>query len=103
MNRSERAANQEARLRAQRAALTKAMAKTQAIQRAEERKQRDKRRYLVGKLLDEAGLLAWSDADLQAVAQALSRLVEVPNPGALVEGLLDEATLAGDASLDGGR
>jgi hypothetical protein len=88
MNRSERAAQQEASLRTKRAALKKAMAKTQAIQRAEARKQRDKRRALVGQMVEDAGLFAWSDADLKAVVQALSRLLEVSNPAAVVEGLL---------------
>jgi hypothetical protein len=95
MTRSERAAKQEALLRTKRAALQKAMAHSQAIQRVEARKQRDKRRYLVGTLCDEAGLLTWSDADLAEVVQVLARLVAVPHPGAIIEGLLHGLSMNG--------
>jgi hypothetical protein len=98
MTRSERAAQQEARLRTQMDVLTKAMARMQAIQREEERKERDRRRYLVGTLFEEAGLMAWSDADLSAVCQALIPLLDTPNPGAVLDGLLRESVTDAGAS-----
>jgi hypothetical protein len=90
MTRSERAALQEARLRAQRDALDKPIARAQAIQREDARKQRDRRRYLVGRLCDEAGLLTWSDAELRAVIEALASLRDTPHPAEVLVGLVRE-------------
>jgi hypothetical protein len=103
MTRAERAAQQAARLRAQREVLTKELAKTQAIERAEARKQRDKRRVLVGQMVEDAGLFAWSNADLKAVVQGLARLAGVPNPGAVVEALLHGISPNGTADENQGK
>ena len=95
MNRIERAMQQAARLRSKQEVLAKRLAKTQAIQRVEERKQRDKRRYLVGQLVEETGLFAWSDADLAAVIQALTPLRDTPHPAEVLAGMLHGITLNG--------
>ena len=94
MTRAERAERQAARLRAKREAITKQLASAEARQRVDERKARDKRRYLVGQMVDDAGLFAWTDADLAAVVQALTSLRDVPHPGAVLEGLLQHTPVA---------
>ena len=86
--RAERAAERAAKLRSDREATDKAIAQQEAIVRREERKSRDKRRYRIGKLVDEAGLFAWSDTDLAAVMETLATLRAVHHPGAVLEGLL---------------
>lgn len=58
--------------------------------REETRKATHKRRYHVGVLAEEAGLFAWSDADLAAVFAVLGTLREVSHPAAVLEGLLVE-------------
>jgi hypothetical protein len=71
----------------------KALARTQALRREETRKATDKRRYAVGALADEAGLLAWSNADLRAVFTLLARLADAGQPVAVLEECLREPTL----------
>jgi hypothetical protein len=93
ITRAERVAQAEARLRDPKATLAKGLARAQAVQRSEEKKARDKRRYLVGQMADEAGLFAWSDADLHAVLTSLATLRDVPHPGAVLAGLLQESSL----------
>ena len=70
------------------AASRKAIMQAEASVREETRKATNKRRYHTGALADEAGLLAWSDTDLQKVFLAVARLRETPNPGAVLESLL---------------
>ena len=61
---------------------------------AASQKDRAAKRALVGKLAEQAGLCAWSARDLQACFAVLARLADTPNPGAVLEGLLD-ASLTG--------
>jgi hypothetical protein len=71
-----------------------AVAQAEAVVREERRKATNKTRYYVGALADNAGLLAWSVEDIKAVFAALKPLLEVPNPGRMLEGLfLEEAEL----------
>jgi len=91
MTRAERAAKDEAELLLAKEALTKKIAEKRAVVREEARKQRDARRMFAGTLLDEARLLAWSDADLAAVIEALAVLRDVPQPGKVLASLLDES------------
>jgi len=92
--RAERAAKAKAHLETKRADHAKAIAKQAAILREEARKARDKRRYLVGKLVDEAGLFAWSDTQLTAVMQALAPFASLPNAHLLLAQVLIRAPLA---------
>jgi hypothetical protein len=75
------------------AASRKAIMQAEASVREETRKATNKRRYHVGALADEAGLFAWSNADLAAVFTVLACLVETPNPARALEGLLLDVAL----------
>jgi hypothetical protein len=66
----------------------KAIAQAEATVREETRKAVNKRRYHVGALADDAGLFAWSNADLAAAFAVLALLCDTPNPAAVLEGLL---------------
>jgi hypothetical protein len=66
----------------------KAVALAEAAQREAARKDLHKRRYHVGALAHEAGLFVWSNADLAGVFAVLAKLRDVPNPGAVLEGIL---------------
>jgi hypothetical protein len=68
----------------------KHLAAIQAQQKAAAKKLRDRRRYRVGAMADEAGLLVWSDADLAAVCAVLAQLKDVPHPAAVLEALLED-------------
>jgi hypothetical protein len=68
----------------------KALAKIESAQRHEQRKARNKRRYVVGTLADKAGLLAWRDADLATVFAVLTKLAQGTNPVTALEGFLGE-------------
>jgi len=81
-------AEEERRAQEKRVAQRKTIMQAEASVREETRKATNKRRYYVGALADEAGLLAWSDTDLQKVFLAVARLRETPNPGAVLESLL---------------
>jgi hypothetical protein len=94
MTRAEKAARAEARLRDRKKTIAKGIAQAQAVQRGEDRKARDKRRYLVGKLVEDAGLLALSDSGLEALLQALGPLLPLPNPHLRLGSLLARAPLA---------
>jgi hypothetical protein len=72
----------------------KAIAQQAAIVREAHRKLRDKRRYLVGKLADEAGLFGWDDATLTGLFQMLRVLMDTSDPVAVLESLLTEVTSA---------
>lgn len=88
MTRSERAAQQLASLQRRQEALATQLGRAEARQQALLHRQQDRRRMVAGKIVDDAGLFAWSNADLQTVFQALSRLVDVSNPAAVIEALL---------------
>src|SRR3989442_381622 len=55
---------------------------------AEEQKALRKRRMQVGTVVEQSGLFVLDDTTLAALFQALARVVDTPNPAALVEGLL---------------
>ena len=101
MTRAERLDRAAARAKAQLEAQRKALAQIQAAQYAEEKKARTKRRLVVGELADQAGLFALSDTVLAGLFAALSRLVEVPDPVAVLEGLLSDAEGQPGTSVDG--
>src|SRR2546430_15119065 len=101
MTRAERAARAEARLRARKERIAKEIAQVQTVQRGEDRKVRDKRRYLVGKMVDDAGLFAWTDADLTAVFQALTSLLTVSQPGAVLASFLQDVCGPPGMSVEG--
>jgi hypothetical protein len=92
--RAERAAEAEAKFRTRKEALTREIARQQAVQRNEDRKARDKRRYLVGKMLDEAGLFAWSDASVERVVELLAPLGPLANPDLIIGRVLARIPLA---------
>lgn len=57
--------------------------------RAQVQKARAQRRRQVGKLAEQHGLCTWSDADLRACFEVLSRLSGTPHPAGVLEGCLD--------------
>jgi hypothetical protein len=101
MTRAERAALREQRLKDQLAATRRQLAQVEAQNRAAERTARNKRRFQVGLLADQAGLFALDDAGLARLFAALSRLVAIPDPVATLEGLLCDAEGQPGTSVDG--
>jgi len=91
MTRAERLAQTEARARAKLDADRTRLAQVQAQQRDAERQARHKRRVLVGKLAEDAGLFALEDATLAAVFAQLSPLVAAGDPVAALVALLQDA------------
>lgn len=91
MTRAERDALSEQRLKEDIAAKSRQLAQVQARRTEDARKQRDHRRFQVGKLAEEAGLCAWDDATLVGLFQVLARLGDVPDPVKLLDGLVGEA------------
>ena len=81
-------ADQEAARQQQLAATRKQIAQLQAQQREEERKARTRRQAHIGRLADQAGLLAWDDATLHAAFACLAQLLTAPNPVALLDVVL---------------
>ena len=67
-----------------------ALASVKSALREQARKTRDQRRYHVGRLADEAGLLVWEDSTLADLFTLLATLQAVPTPVAVLEGLLRE-------------
>jgi hypothetical protein len=94
MTRAERATEAEAKLRRRKEDLDKEIARQQAVQRTEDRKARDKRRYLVGKMVDEAGLFAWSDASVEKVVELLAPLGPLANPDLIIGRVMARIPLA---------
>lgn len=92
MTRDERAAQHILQLRKRQAVLEKQLAHAEAQQQVQRRKAREKRRYLRGALVEDAGLDAWSDADLSAVLHILSALRDTPQPAARLNALLHGVT-----------
>ena len=68
-----------------------ALAHRQARLREVTRAATNKRRYQVGALADDAGLLAWSNADLAGLFTALATLKDVSNPIAVLQAILDDS------------
>jgi len=91
MTRAERLAQTEARTRAKLDADRKRLAQVQAQQRDAERQALHKRRVLVGKLAEDAGLFALDDALLAGLFARLAPLAAVATPVAALEALLQDA------------
>ena len=90
MTRAERCAERERKLKAKMEADGKAFAQLQANNRAQDRADRDKRRYKVGAMLDKTGLFVWDDTTIGALCQTLITLRECPDPVAVLKRLLSE-------------
>ena len=88
MPRKERPADREQRLKQDLADVKRALKQAQAERREEERTARNRRRFLVGLMADEHGLLVWDDQTLAGLFQTLALLRETPNPIAVLESLL---------------
>jgi hypothetical protein len=69
--------------------------------RRDAQQQREQRYQTVGRMLEAAGLLVWSDADLAAVIEVLRLLLEAPNPGAVLASILQgmDGTLSTSLTL----
>jgi hypothetical protein len=83
------------------AAEKRTLASIASAQRAEAKKARDKRRYQVGLLADDAGLLALDDAFLKELLALLRQVAQQADPHATVATCL--RTMAGmpGMSVDG--
>ena len=90
MTRAERLAQTEARARAKLDADRKRLAQVQAQQRDAERWALHKRRALIGKLVEEAGLFCLDDATLGGLFARLAPLVDAPDPVAVLDALLSD-------------
>ena len=101
MTRAERLAQTEARARAKLDADRKRLAQVQAQQRDAERQALHKRRVLVGKLVEEAGLFCLEDATLAGLFARLTPLVEAPDPVALLDALLSDGGSPPSGSVPG--
>jgi hypothetical protein len=101
MTRAERLAQTEARARAKLDADRHRLAQVQAQQRDAARQALHRRRMLVGKLAEDAGLFALDDALLAGLFARLSPLVEAPDPVAALEALLQAAGGPPGTSVDG--
>jgi hypothetical protein len=101
MTRVERLAQQEARAKEKLREDRQKHAQVQSKRREEEKRQRTKRYFLVGKMADDAGLLGLSNADLTGLFAVLARLVDTPNPVATLESLLCDVDGSPGTSVDG--
>jgi hypothetical protein len=90
MTREERAARKRQRLQDKLAADKHALAQADAAYRDEQRTARNKRRYRLGTLADDAGLDRWDEATLRGLFGLLAHLRETPNPVAVLETLFSE-------------
>jgi hypothetical protein len=101
MTRLERLAQQEARAKTKLEKERQRHAEVQRLRQEEDRRQRAKRYQLIGQMLDSAGLLALSDADLAALVRLLAPLAQVPNPVVVLESLLGESERLARGGVDG--
>jgi len=83
------------------AAEKRKLATIASAQRAEQRKVRDQRRYQVGTLCDEAGLVALDDALLKELLALLGQVVQQADPHATVAACLRTIASMPGRSLDG--
>ena len=90
MTRTERLAKAEASAKEELARQRERLAKVQARQREDARKALTKRRLLVGEMVLDTPLASLDDQVLQGLFQVLAALVAVPDPVALLEGLLSD-------------
>jgi hypothetical protein len=88
MTRAERLADQEARAQARLEEQRARLAQAKRARQQEDKRVRLQRYVLVGQMADDAGLLALSDADLAVLFQALTPLLTMPDPGAVLTSLL---------------
>lgn len=101
MTRAERLAQTEARARAKLEAQRKQLAQVQAAQREEDRKALHRRRLQVGKLAEDAGLLALEDTTLAALFARLTPLAIAADPIAALDALLRDASGLPGMSVEG--
>jgi hypothetical protein len=101
MTRLERLAQQKARAAAQYAATQAKLAQLAAQERAAQRDALRKRRAIVGKLAQEAGLFALDDATIGQLFAVLARLVETPDPVGALEGLLCDVEVQPGRPVEG--
>ena len=101
MTRAERLAEQEAKAKAKRDNDHATYRAKRSARLAEEKHQRRKRHSRVGRLADDAGLLALSDADLAGLFAAFAPLTHVPHPVAVMASLLADGVCPALGSVDG--
>ena len=101
MTRAERLARTEAHARAKLDADRTRLKQVQAQQRDAERQVLHRRRVLVRKLVEEAGLFGLDDATLTGLFARLSPLVDAPDPVALLASLLRASASPACASVPG--
>jgi hypothetical protein len=94
MTREERAALKAQRLKNKLATDRQELAQAEAVYRDEQRASRNKRRYRMGTLADEAGLAIWDEPTLQALFEVLARLRELPDPVAVLDALFSDPVMA---------
>ncbi len=99
--RAERLANAERLAREQLERQRDRLAKVQAAQRAEERKDVHKRRLVVGQLVESAGLFVLDDTTLGALFTLLAPFVHMPNPVPVLESLLADTERLAAVSVPG--
>src|SRR6266702_8323551 len=90
MTRAERLAKAEERARARLEVQRHRLVQVQAQQRDAERWALHKRRALIGKLVEEAGLFCLDDATLEGLFARLAPLVDAPDPVAVLDALLSD-------------
>lgn len=101
MTRTERATLRAQKLKDALDLKKRELAQVQAQQRAAERTERTKRRLAVGMLAEEHGLFAFDHTTLAGMFQALQVLHDVPNPVAVLEGLLASTGRLDPVSVNG--
>ena len=79
----------------------KAYATIQGQLRALEKKTRDRRRYHLGQLVEEAGLADLDDAILRPLLALVGNVASMPNPVALLEALMPQGSNTPGTSVDG--
>jgi len=87
-------ADEEAAYKQRQAENKKALEQLDKQDREADKKAREKRRYQLGKLADDTGLLAWDDLTLTGLFQALTLLLDTPDPVAVLEGVLTDTNAA---------
>jgi hypothetical protein len=101
MNRLERLAQQKARAAEKHAATQAKLAQLAAQERAVQREALRKRRAIVGKLAEDAGLFALDDPTLAQLFAALARVVDTPDPVGHLEALFATVGGALDRTVEG--
>ena len=94
MTREERAALKAQRLKNKLAMDKLALSQAEAVYRDEQRTSRNKRRYRLGTLADEAGLAIWEEPTLRSLFELLARLRTVPDPVAVLDELMRDPVVS---------